>query len=62
MAYKIIDKQYCAFADDYRYEYVVDSDDDIASLPKACVGSTAIVAAENGNIYMTNTSGEWRKL
>lgn len=62
MAYKIVDKQYCAYTDADRFTFVLDSDEDVASLPTCSAGSTAMVATENGSVYMTNTLGEWRKL
>lgn len=62
MAYKIVDKQYCAYTDADRFTFVLDSDDDVVNLPICSAGSIAMVATENGNIYMTNTSGEWRKM
>lgn len=62
MAYKIVDKQYCAYTDADRFTFVLDSEDDVASLPMCSAGSTAMVATENGSVYMTNASGEWRKL
>jgi hypothetical protein len=61
MAVKLIDEVYCPHVDDYRRTYIMDSDDDAASLPSCCPGSFAIVANEGGGVYMTNTSGEWRK-
>ena len=62
MAYKIVDRQYCAYTDDYRCEFVVDSESDIASLPICSTGSIAIVTDGSGSVYMANTEGEWRKL
>jgi hypothetical protein len=40
----------------------MDSADDAANLPKCCVGSTAMVAAKDGALYMVNASGEWEEL
>lgn len=58
MAYKIINKEYCACVDDYRLTIIADTDDDIKNIPSCCVGSIAIVA-DGGIEYMTNTAGKW---
>ena len=42
-------------------EYVCDSADDVESLPKAPMGSTAFVIA-TGDVYMINSSKEWVKI
>ena len=62
MAYKLINEQYCVYTDADICTFVLDSEDDVSSLPKCGAGSTAMVATENGGVYMTNASGEWRKL
>lgn len=42
---------------------VLDGDADLASLPtEVAPGSTAIVAAEGGKVYMVNASGSWEVL
>ena len=43
-------------------QYVLDSAADVSSLPAAAAGSTAIVAAKDGPIYMVNASGSWEEL
>jgi hypothetical protein len=58
MATKMINREYCACVDDYRCEFVCDTDEDFATLPKACVGSTA-VSLTSGAIRVVNTAGEW---
>lgn len=58
MAYKIIDRVYNAYTDDYRLTIVADTDEDVLDLPLACVGSTVIVA-DRGNEYMANSAGGW---
>lgn len=58
MAYRIIDKQYCACVDDYRLTIIADTDEDVLDLPLACVGSIVIVA-DRGNEYMANSAGGW---
>ena len=62
MAVKMIDETYCPYADDYRRSYIMDSADDAGSLPKACTGSTAMVAGKDGPLYMVNASGAWEEL
>ena len=57
MAIKIISSEYCAFNDDYRREYMCDSDADFANLPNCCTGSTAI--SPSGAVKIVNASGEW---
>lgn len=44
--------------DEIRKKFVIDSEADVASLPKCCAGSVAIVA-EGGKAYMVNASGVW---
>jgi hypothetical protein len=57
MAIKLINREWCVFAEDFRCEFIVDSDDDFASLPKSCAGSTAV--SPSGKVMMVNASGEW---
>lgn len=61
MAIKRIDKEWCSELGDYAYSFVLDSDTDVANLPKCCPGSTAVVADIGGKAYMVNASGEWRE-
>lgn len=42
-------------------EYVCDKEEDIETLPKAPMGSTAFVI-ETGDVYMINSSKEWVKI
>ena len=57
MAIKLIASEYCGYVDDYRREYVVDSDDDFINLPDSGVGSIAV--SPSGAVQMVNASGEW---
>lgn len=59
MAYKLIDETYCPYNKGRKKEYICDTDEDIAKLPKCCTGSTAMVV-ESGKIFMVNASGEWK--
>lgn len=58
MAYKLVNKEWCAFQENYTHDYIVDTDADIASLPSCCTGSSALVV-ESGNVYVVNASGAW---
>ena len=58
MAYKLVDREYSHCACDYRCDFIVDTEADIASLPTCCTGSSALVV-ESGAIYMVNASGVW---
>lgn len=60
MAIKLINREWCACVNDYRYEYIVDTDVDFENLPKCATGSTAI--AMSGDMRMVNASGEWAKM
>ena len=42
-------------------EYVCDTVDDLAYLPRCNMGSTAVVIA-TAEVYMKNSQGEWVKL
>lgn len=67
MAYRIISGEYNEFdtINGFRpavLAFVLDSANDVASLPKCSPGSTAMVAAKGGPIYMVNASGNWEEL
>lgn len=58
MAIKWIGLEWCPDARDYRKEFVCDTDSDLAKLPAAPYGSTALVAA-TGKTCIVNASGQW---
>ena len=58
MAYKMVNKEWRCYLNDYQCDFVVDTEADISSLPECCVGSSALVV-ESGAIYMVNASGAW---
>ena len=60
MAFKLIEKRYDPIQKAERMGFLCDTEDDIANLPSAAPGSTAMVVA-TGVIYMVNASGEWAK-
>ena len=51
-------REYCACRNDYIYEYLCDTENDVSDLPACCTGSTALVCS-TGNVYIVNASGEW---
>lgn len=57
MAIKCIDSKWSSLGA-IRKKYIMDSEADVADLPKCATGSIAIVA-EGGKAYMVNASGEW---
>ena len=61
MAYKLVDSDWCSCVSDYRKEYIVDTEADIANLPQCCAGSSALVV-ESGDVFIVNASGEWKTL
>lgn len=60
MAYKCISKEWNETLKQYGCQFVCDSTEDIAKLPKCLPGSTAIVVIEGSPVYMVNASGEWK--
>lgn len=58
MAFKMIDSNYCPYVAAYREDYICDTDEDFANLPKCCTGSTA-VSIKSGAIRMVDTNGDW---
>lgn len=58
MATKMINKEYCSYLDDYKQDFIVDTEADIATLPECCTGSKALVA-QTGVNYIVNASGAW---
>ena len=63
MAYKIIKERINVEQYGREISAILDSADDLAALGKGFApGSTAMVAAKDGPIYMVNASGEWEEL
>lgn len=60
MAIKLISSEWCGCVNDYRKEYIMDTDGDLANLPKCCTGSSAVVVG-SGEVYMVNASENWVK-
>lgn len=58
MAHKQIDEIYCPYVEEMRKEFLCDTDADFATLPKCCMGSTA-VSIETGNVRIVNSNGDW---
>lgn len=61
MAIAKIEREWNASTNSYVCEFILDSVDDVKNLPKACAGSTAIIAKKGGAIYMVNASGNWEE-
>lgn len=60
MAFKIIRSFENLYQPGREIQAVLDSDADLAALGTGYApGSTAIVAAEGGKVYMMNASGSW---
>ena len=62
MAVKCVGREWCPLFKTFRKSFVLDADSDAVELPDCCPGSTAVVAAAGGAVYMVNASGEWRAL
>ena len=58
MAYVKTRRKWANCLNDYQYAFVLDSDADVANLPKCATGSMALVR-KGGKIYMVDASGEW---
>lgn len=58
MAIKVVDKKWCAYTEDYVFEYLCDTDNDFANLPQCPAGSQALSVA-TGTIKVVNASGQW---
>ena len=59
MASKLILREYRVWMDDYRHEYICDTDEDFASLPETCGTGSSAVSLASGNVKVVNTQGEW---
>lgn len=58
MAAKLVNVYWCACLNENQMDFVCDTDDDFADLPKCATGSCAI-SIVSGNVQMVNTAGEW---
>lgn len=59
MAIKMMARDYNVCCDDYKCEYIADTDADLANLPECTrTGSTA-VSLESGKVMVVNTQGKW---
>ena len=58
MAIKKINQEYCICLNDYKQDFIVDTEADVSALPQCCTGSTALVA-QSGTAYIVNASGDW---
>lgn len=62
MAIKLIKREWNPALSTCQQSFILDSAADVANLPKCCPGSTAIVVAKDGPVFMVNASGEWEEL
>lgn len=60
MAIKLVNREWCACVNDFRHEYIADTNADFENLPACAAGSTAL-SVESGDIMVVNASGEWVK-
>ena len=60
MAIKWYGEEWCLGANDYSKEFILDTEADVAELPKCCPGSCALVCS-TANVYIVNASGVWVK-
>ena len=58
MGHKIIDKRFIPLTNQVMYDYIIDTDEDVANLPQSPVGSNAVSLA-SGTVFVVNTQGEW---
>lgn len=58
MAIKLMTREWCKCAHEYKHEYIVDTDADLNDLPECGTGSTA-VSLESGTVKVVNTQGKW---
>lgn len=63
MAVQIISREGTLTGNKVQIEAVLDSTEDVASLPTDCApGSLAYVADKGVPLFMLNASGEWKEL
>lgn len=43
-------------------QYAIDSADKLENLPKTCMPGSAAIDISTGDVYMLNTSREWKKI
>lgn len=58
MAIKLMLREYRVWMDDYKHEYICDTDADLENLQPCGTGSTA-VSLESGKVMVVNTQGKW---
>lgn len=58
MAIKKVNREWNPYLGDYKRDFIVDTEADVANLPECSTGSSALVI-ESGAVYIVNTSGNW---
>ena len=43
-------------------EFVIDSPNDLKSLPKNCNMGSSALCLSNGSVYIKNSTGEWKEI
>ena len=43
-------------------EFVIDSPDDLETLPKKCAQGSTALCIEDGSVYVKNSKGEWKEV
>lgn len=61
MAIKMVSRDWCACTNDFKCEFIVDTNADFEKLPKCATGSTAL-SAESGDVMVVNASSKWVKM
>ena len=44
------------------YDFIIDTDEDAASLPETCGSGSTAISCASGNVFIVNASGAWVKL
>lgn len=43
-------------------EFVIDSPDDLKTLPKKCAQGSSALCTEDGSVYVKDSKGEWKEV
>ena len=42
-----------------RYDYIIDTDADVANLPKTCAAGSIAISCASGKVFIVNASHNW---
>lgn len=45
-----------------RYDYIIDTDEDVADLPETCAAGSTALSCASGEMFIVNASHKWVKL